>query len=274
MRAGNTCILRKELRQPLIQREAYVANHVISVVLAGKQELKTYDENVIMVEAGEMVFLPRGVYYVTDLLPAQGHFESVLFYFDDEIIHSFLQHARVAEVNQLEAPDHLKFEQLPTVKLFIDLLLAIYGQQKGGKQFLDLKILELLYLLNAQVPQKKFAEFLFRLTLPQKRNIKSFMEHNYDKPLKMEDYAYLTGRSLSTFRRDFKAYYDTTPQRWVKERRLQKAISLLEQREMSVTDLAYEVGYENISYFIREFKAKTGKSPKQYMLGKYRNKIK
>ena len=40
------------------------------------------------------------------------------------------------------------------------------------------------------------------------------MEKNFDKPLKIEDYAYLTGRSLSTFRRDFKSYFEITPQKW------------------------------------------------------------
>ena len=42
---------------------------------------------------------------------------------------------------------------------------------------------------------------------------------------------------------------------------------------MSVTELAYEVGYENISYFIQEFKAKMGLSPKQYILLQHRNQL-
>ena len=112
------------------------------------------------------------------------------------------------------------------------------------------------------------------MTLPKKRNVKSFMKENYDKPLKVEDYAYLTGRSMSTFRRDFKAYFDTTPQQWLKEQRLEKALILLSKQEMSVTEVAYEVGYENISYFIRAFKDKAGLSPKQYMLALHRNNLK
>ena len=92
------------------------------------------------------------------------------------------------------------------------------------------------------------------------------MEKNYDKPLKIEDYAYLSGRSISSFRRDFKTFYQTTPQQWLKGRRLDKAIQLLSEQELSVSSLAYEVGYENTSYFIKEFKKKVGQSPKQYIL--------
>jgi AraC-like DNA-binding protein len=36
---------------------------------------------------------------------------------------------------------------------------------------------------------------------------------------------------------------------------------------------SYEVGYENISYFIKEFKKKVGQSPKQYQLSLHRNKL-
>ncbi|MCI5083771.1 MAG: AraC family transcriptional regulator [Saprospiraceae bacterium] len=271
-RDGNVCILTKELAQPLENREGYVSNHVVSIVLEGEQRIRTYEDQVIKVKKNEILFLPRGLYYVSDLLPDEKPFKSVLFYFDDLIIQEFLSNSRVGEVSRKKVPDHLKFGLVPNIRLFAESLLDIYQQQGiGGKQFLSLKILELLYLLNAQAKEQEFANFLFRLTLPQKRNIKAFMEHNYDKPLKMEDYAYLTGRSLSTFRRDFKHYFNTTPQKWIKEKRLDKAVDLINDKEMRVTDLAYEVGYENISYFIKEFRGKTGQSPKQYMLSKQRN---
>ena len=99
------------------------------------------------------------------------------------------------------------------------------------------------------------------------------MEKNFDKPLKIEDYAYLTGRSISTFRRDFKSTYNMTPQKWLKEKKMEKALLLLNHKELSVTDLAYEIGYENVSYFIKVFKNNVGQSPKQYMLSLHRNNL-
>lgn len=275
MRQGNVCILRKSLDAPVVQREGYISNHVVSIVQAGEQRIRTYDDNVITVRAGEALFIPRGVYYVTDLLPSSGNFESLLFYFDDQLIHEFLSTSKVSEVDRQAVPDHLKFGVVPPLESFVQALLQIYGsntiQQEG---LLQLKILELLLLLNGLAGEKRFANFLFQLTLPQKRNVRTFMEQNYDKPLKVEDYAYLTGRSESTFRRDFKQYFQTTPQQWLKEQRLDKALRLLQQQEMSVTEVAYEIGYENISYFIRAFKDKVGLSPKQYMLSIHRNQIK
>ncbi len=275
MRQGNVCILQKSLDAPVVQREGYISNHVISIVQSGEQQIRTYDDNLITVKPGEALFIPRGVYYVTDLLPDSGNFESILFYFDDQLIHEFLSNTKVKEVNRKAVPDHLKFGNVPSLQSFVAALLQIYGSHSIPQEgLLQLKILELLLLLNGLVGEERFANFLFQLTLPQKRNIRTFMEQNYDKPLKVEDYAYLTGRSESTFRRDFKQYFNGTPQQWLREQRLDKALRLLQHQEMSVTDLAYEVGYENISYFIRAFKNKVGLSPKQYMLSLHRNRIK
>jgi len=274
LRDGNVCILSKELLNPLIKREGYISNHVISMVLEGEQVIKTYDEKIIRVKKNEVLFIPRGMYYITDLLPDKGAFKSLLFYFDDSIIEQFLATSKVTEISNKSVPDHLIFGVVPRLKLFAESLLQIYqDRQLRNKNFLDLKILEMLYLLNDLAKEQEFANFLFRLTLPKKRNIKAFMENNFDKPLKIEDYAYLTGRSVSTFRRDFKSFYQTTPQKWLKEKRLAKALTILSKNEISVTELAYEVGYENISYFIKEFKNKVGQSPKQYILSLNRNQL-
>ncbi len=274
LRDGNVCILSKELDEPLVDREGYISNHVISILLSGEQHIRTYDGQSIRVKAGEILFIPRGMYYVSDLLPEAGPFRSLLFYFDDLLIREFLSTSRVAEVSRKAVPDHLKFGMVPSIQLFADSLIDIYQAQRlRNKHFLPLKIMELLHLLNGLEQEQQFANFLFRLTLPKKRNIKSFMEENFDKPLKIEDYAYLTGRSRSTFRRDFKSYYDSTPQQWLKRKRMNKALAILREREVSVTELAYEVGYENISYFIKAFSKQFGQTPKQYILSQHRNRL-
>lgn len=255
LRDGNSCILKKTLDRPIRNREGYISNHAVSVLLAGEQHIRTFDGEHIGIRAGEVLFVPRGLYYISDLLPSGGNFESLLFYFDDRLIQDFLSAAKVTHFNRRPLPTYLKFETAPVLEVFSQSLVDIY-QAHGirRKQFLELKILELLHLLNGLAGPQQFADFLFQLSLPKKRNIKAFMAENFDKPLKIEDYAYLTGRSLSTFRRDFKAYYHTTPQKWIKEKRLEKAAQIIQEQDISVTELAWEVGYEHISYFIKASK--------------------
>ncbi|MEL6988830.1 MAG: AraC family transcriptional regulator, partial [Bacteroidota bacterium] len=234
------------------------------MVLEGHQIIETYEGNRITINEGEIVFLPRGVYYVSDLV-AKQNFKVLLFYFDDLIIQEFLSDINLKHIYRISTPDHLLFGNVPKIETFVEGLLEIYkGSISRNKSFLNIKILELLHLLNTLVSEQAFADFLFRLTLPKKRNIKTFMEQNFDKPMKVEDYAYLTGRSVSKFRRDFKSSFDMTPLQWLKEKRMHKAVDLIKHRNISVTELSFEVGYENISYFIKEFKSFTGQSPKQY----------
>jgi AraC-like DNA-binding protein len=265
---GNNCLLHKQLSDAQVNQEAYVANHVVSLVLSGRQLIRTYDEDVISASAGEVLFLPRGVYYITDLLPSKGTFSSLLFYFDDDIIHRFLCDTDVMEVDRNAAPDHLHFPESTVLQAFSSHVLQMSQAQIFTQPLLQLKALELLHLLHGLTGSQAFARFLFRLTLPKQRSLRKFMESNYDKPLGVEDYAYLTGRSISSFRRDFRDYFSTTPNKWLRNQRLQQAIATLNAREMSVTELSYSVGYENISYFIREFRKVTGLSPKQYMLAR------
>ena len=273
-RNGNVCILEKKLSESIHKREGYISTHVISILLEGKQHIQTYDEKTVTIHAGEVLFIPRGLYHITDLIPQEGHFQSLLFYFDNDIIHEFLSTTKVNEINRKNIPEYLKLGTVPSIDLFATSLIEIYtASNLNNKKFLSLKILELLHLINAQVSEQKFAEFLFQLTLPKKRNIKTFIKHNFDKPLTVDDYAYLTGRSINTFRRDFKNQFHTTPKKWLVEKRIGKAIELLKTKEISVTQLAYEVGYENISYFIKAFKSQVGQSPKQYILSQHRNNL-
>ena len=110
----------------------------------------------------------------------------------------------------------------------------------------------------------EFVDVLHALRMKEKRNIKRFMEDNFDKPLKIEDYAYLTGRSLSTFHRDFKRQFSAGPKQWLIQKRLEKSTALLSNQ--SVTQVAYAIGYENVSHFIKAFQQRYGISPKQFLI--------
>jgi transcriptional regulator GlxA family with amidase domain len=88
------------------------------------------------------------------------------------------------------------------------------------------------------------------------------MEDNYLGNLKINDYAILTGRSVSTFTREFKRLYGITPNKWLIKKRLKKAHDLLNDTNMNVTQVSMEVGYENISHFIKAYKEVYGVTPK------------
>jgi AraC-like DNA-binding protein len=82
--------------------------------------------------------------------------------------------------------------------------------------------------------------------------------------MSISDIAEEVGMSLSNFSQKFKLVTNFTPKEYMTRIRLQK--SKLHLKSMSVTNTAYEVGYDNISHFIRLFKKEYGVTPKQYQL--------
>jgi pimeloyl-ACP methyl ester carboxylesterase/AraC-like DNA-binding protein len=99
-----------------------------------------------------------------------------------------------------------------------------------------------------------------------KINIEDVMQNNFQYNLKMSEYAILCGRSLSTFKRDFKNQYVTTPSLWLKDKRLEYARELLLESNLNVNEICFESGFINSSHFIRSFKVKYNLSPNKFKL--------
>lgn len=77
----------------------------------------------------------------------------------------------------------------------------------------------------------------------------------------MERFAFMSGRSLSTFKREFKAIFNTTPGKWLMKKRLDEAYFLLDKEHKKPTDIYTELGFEDLSHFSFVFKKEFGVSP-------------
>ena len=94
-------------------------------------------------------------------------------------------------------------------------------------------------------------------------SIVEVIEKNLMNPVSLNDLAYLSGRSLSTFKREFQAIYNEPTFQWIRNRRLEKAQELLIHSGLSVTDVCFATGFENIAHFSKVFKNKYGIPPSQ-----------
>ena len=87
------------------------------------------------------------------------------------------------------------------------------------------------------------------------------MLENFDKSLSIEDYACLTGRSVSTFKRDFEKIFNLSPNRWLQKKRLNDAYYLLAEKGWKSSDVYLEVGFKDLSHFSFAFKKAYGMAP-------------
>ena len=130
---------------------------------------------------------------------------------------------------------------------------------KPNDDFMNLKLQEgLLALLHID---KRFAPALFDFNEPWKIDIMEFMNENYMYEFTMEEMAHYTGRSLATFKRDFRKISDLTPEKWLIRKRLEVAYARLKEGGRKVVDVYAEVGFKNPSHFSTAFKKQYGISP-------------
>lgn len=81
-------------------------------------------------------------------------------------------------------------------------------------------------------------------------------------PLVVPELAQAAGMSASSFHKHFKSITETTPLQYQKDLRLLEARRLLQEGQHSVSDVAFEVGYESPTQFSREYARKFGASPR------------
>jgi AraC-like DNA-binding protein len=87
------------------------------------------------------------------------------------------------------------------------------------------------------------------------------MEKNFHFNVQLKRFAYLTGRSLATFKRDFEKLFKTTPNRWLQQRRLQEAYYLIKEKGKAPSDIYLELGFQDLSHFSFAFKKSYGVAP-------------
>jgi AraC-like DNA-binding protein len=108
------------------------------------------------------------------------------------------------------------------------------------------------------------AGYFHELCNSSRPSLQAVMESNFAYPMKLEEYARLSGRSLSLFKKDFKKIYQTTPGRWLTQKRLEYGRYLIENTDKTVTEVVLDCGLKNSSHFSKAFKKQFGESPVEF----------
>lgn len=143
--------------------------------------------------------------------------------------------------------------------LFASMTPYFNPEVKPKDNFMELKLQEGLMALLAV--DERFIPTMFDFNEPWKIDILGFMEENLACDLSIEEIAHYTGRSLATFKRDFKRISNLTPEKWLIKKRLEKAYELLNTGKKKVVEVSMEVGFRNPSHFSTAFKKEFGISP-------------
>jgi len=127
-----------------------------------------------------------------------------------------------------------------------------------------LKLKELILILMKSKYFESIKDLLSELFTENNLTIREAVENNLTNNLKIEQLAFICNMSLSTFKREFKKTFNDTPSRYIKSKRLLLAEKRLAFDDARIGDIAFDLGFEDISTFSSNFKEKYGLSPLKY----------
>ena len=93
---------------------------------------------------------------------------------------------------------------------------------------------------------------------------RTFIDLCYDLPLNLEQISSQACFSRYHFLRLFRAAFDKTPHQYLVERRIEKAKELLSSKDLRVTDICFEVGFQSLGSFSSLFHKYVGHAPVTY----------
>jgi len=245
--------------RPNILKEQFVPDHVF-IYLAGGA-IRVFDGNkTYTFKAGNACIARKNTLAKYELLDSKNAFEPILFCFDEPFLQYFQKKNNLEQVDGILKESFIRVKQSEWIVSFIQSIKPYYkGVMQLEDAFEDVKYEELLLILLKNQPE--LAAVLFEYRKPGKIDLEEFMNRNYKFNVSIERFAFLTGRSVSAFKRDFKQQFNDTPNRWLVKRRLREAYFLLKKNNKKPSEVYLDLGFETLSHFSYAFKRQFGLTP-------------
>lgn len=209
---------------------------------------------------------------------ADLQWKMLAFYFPDEFLSGFYreyqQELPIKDLPPALADKVIIIKINEVAKAFFQSVIPYFSlEHPPSESLMHLKFKELLFSILSNPDNAGLLAYVKQMSYNCKPDISEIMEANFCFNLSLEEYARIAQRSLASFKRDFTGLYQTTPGKWITERRLGYAKFLLETSPDNVNEIAYTCGFESVPHFSRVFKEKFGNSPLHYRRQKLRQHL-
>jgi len=251
-----SCVEEKYLKHDVMPDDHYFFR-----IISGEVKIVLSDTSQVF-GAGDTILLPRRqlstvIHYPKDNKP----YSCVLIIFRNERLKDYYSRNQARANTELSTAVR-SYDKHPLFESYFGSLMPYFElQTELPERLLTLKIEEALTILRTI--DDNVDAFLSDFSEPGKIDLADFMEKNFMFNMPLTKFSYLTGRSLTTFKRDFNKIFGSTPQRWLTKRRLQLAHYLLSEKRQKPVEVYREAGFEDLSHFSYAFKKQFGYAPKE-----------
>lgn len=265
-RGESTNVERLVVRENYGVRQMSSTSIVVGYVVAGAKRLY-HTRGVIQCREGDIFVLNPGVHYEENRAEGRDYYEQIAFCFDPTMLqdvlcslnvnygvnlHSLYSHHSCPMCEGCNATSAAASEQL------CDLFVAVKTSLRHSALLKNdvsqrLKLNELVYLILSS-GDNCLRHRLLRLADSGERHFVQIVHDNLFRDISVDALASLTNRSTTTFKRDFRQIFGTSPHRWFVEQRLLRARIMIRSTSATVSEIAHQSGFASASHFIKLFR--------------------
>lgn len=92
----------------------------------------------------------------------------------------------------------------------------------------------------------------------------SWIDEHYSEPITVSQLADVAGICVRECQRSFSNFLHTSPMQYLTRRRISTAVGLLSSTDLPIIEIGMQCGFDNPSYFSKQFKEITGLTPREY----------
>ena len=147
------------------------------------------------------------------------------------------------------------------------ILRELWHEAQNAKSGYEMMVASLYLQFTVLLQRKMKSEIDFSESTNIRREvtfIKNYIDRHYMENLSLDEISEIANISKYHMVREFSKYMGISPIAYLAQRRIDEAKILLSSTNVSILDIANDIGFSSSSYFSQRFKASTGMTPLQY----------
>lgn len=261
---SNICVQRdpaisrsKRIKKGKMAAPHYHEEHELYYLAEGSATYFIGDE-IYSIQAGEFVFIPRGIPHMTEY-ERNGYNERVLLSFPNTVFseNTVSLVEKLAQIRVVRVPekDKMMLEEL------LDKIETENGRKERDNILIGLYIQELMALLcRHQCERKVNIQVSDRIVY----DVSEYINTHYEQEITLESLSRQFAFSEEYLSRKFKAVSGIGINQYLTYVRISNGERLLRESKLSMTQVAQRCGYNNSNYFSTVFKKMKGVTPLMY----------
>lgn len=196
-------------------------------------------------------FEPRFIWSQTDIS------------FDSKYLHIFYNRSRNFS-NRLPR-EHVATEKI--AKLFLEIQEEFKNSLQGFELMVKVKLLNIFVLISRYYDFTQAAESLHQninMSFDTINKVLDFIDSNFEQEISLQTLAKIAHMNPSYFSTFFKKYNGISPSKYIRSKRIERALYYLKFTQKSITEISSLCGFNNMTSFYSSFKQVTSTSPLDY----------